>query len=467
MPDAVIDLVEERLARLNPITERLLMAVAAIGPSAPVALAARAAGISEQDAERAVVQALSERLVDEVAAARPTIAFPHALIREALTAGADGATGARLHISIAYALEEDPHTEPAELARHYGLAVAVAGTERVIAAYKAAALAAAERHDHEQAAAHLRSALALLSGAALSSRATLLLELGGQELLAADLPRAREAFRAAGDAARSSGDTGTLARAALGFAGGDIGFGWEMPSDDTSTVGLLREGLDALGDSEPRLALRMILRLAYALTYTDDDYVLAALARRAGELDQQLGDAESQVLAHFTKLIAACARGPDPLGVLNRLEEFLELSDMAEGWRPGGPALPHRPMVGLRPLHARAYRGVRACGRACCGDRTAPRQPPLHMGGRCQSRPSAVGPRRSCRRRVARPPSRSDCQAPAPRYPRRDRAHIAADDRMDLRRRDRNGPRGICSDGGSWTLGAGVGHCDVRSSGRR
>ena len=44
VPDAVTDLVEERLARLDPMTERLLVAVAAIGPSAPVALAARAAG---------------------------------------------------------------------------------------------------------------------------------------------------------------------------------------------------------------------------------------------------------------------------------------------------------------------------------------------------------------------------------------------------------------------------------------
>ena len=32
-----------------------------------------------------MAQALSERLVDEVIAVRPTIEFPHALIREALT----------------------------------------------------------------------------------------------------------------------------------------------------------------------------------------------------------------------------------------------------------------------------------------------------------------------------------------------------------------------------------------------
>jgi hypothetical protein len=333
VPDAVTDLVQERLARLDPVTERLLVAVAAIGPSAAVALAARAAGIGEVDAQRAVTQAVSERLVDNVAAAVPTIAFPHALIREALTGGVDDATRAQLHLAIAAALESDADAEPTELARHYGLAVAVAGPERAIAAYKDAALAASLGHDHEQAAEQLRSALALLSESDLPARGALLLELGEQELLAADLLRAREAFRGAGDAARSIGDAGMLARAALGFAGGDIGFGWEINNDDTATVLLLREGLDALGEDEPRLALRMISRLAYALGYTDDNDVMGALTQRAQQLHQRLGDVESRVLAGLTALIAVGARGPDPSGLASyaRLGEFIELCEVAQG----------------------------------------------------------------------------------------------------------------------------------------
>jgi class 3 adenylate cyclase len=330
LPDAVADLLEERLARLDPNTERLLVAAAAIGPSAIVSLAAGAAGISEEDAERAVAEALSERLVNKVAAKRPTIAFPHGLVREALTAGSDEATGAELHLAIAEALEEDPAAEPAELARHYGLAVAVAGPERAIAAYQAAAQAAAEGHDHEQAATQLRSALNLLAESDLAARAPLLLELGEQQLLAADLPLAREAFHAAGDAARTIGDTRTLAHAALGFAGGDINFGFEGGGDDPRTVVLLREGLDALGDAEPRLALRMVFRLCYALAYTEDEEALVALTRRAQELDRRLGDAESEVLARFTDLFAALIRSPDPLSVLVRGGEALELSEVAE-----------------------------------------------------------------------------------------------------------------------------------------
>jgi class 3 adenylate cyclase len=330
VPDAVTDLVEERLARLDPLTERLLVAVAAIGPSAPVASAARAAAIDAEEAERAVAQALSERLVDEVPATRRTVAFPHALIREALLAGVDDAARARLHLAIAQALEEDAEAEPAELARHHCLAAAVAGPARAIAACRTAAAAAAAAHDHEQAAVHLRGALALTAQDDLQERAALLLALGEQELLAVDLPRAREAYHAAAAAARATGDASTLALAALGAAGGDIGWGWEASPDEAFTEPLLREGLDALGDGDARLALRVVFRLSWALVYTDDDEVLPALARRAQRLAEQLGDVESEVLARFTSFVAACSRHADPLTVLDRAEPYLALRAKAE-----------------------------------------------------------------------------------------------------------------------------------------
>jgi class 3 adenylate cyclase len=330
VPEAVTDLVEERLGRLDTGTERLLAAVAAIGPAAPVGLAAKAAGLGPDEAERAVQEALSERLVDDVAAAEPTIAFPHALVREALIAGTGHAAAARLHLAIAKALEEHAGAEPGELARHYGLSVELAGPEPAIAAYRAAATVAAEAHDHEQAAAHIRSALSMLPEAVLAERVTALLELGEQELLCADLSRARRSFRAAVEAARATDDVVTLARAALGFAGGDIGFGWEVGTDDPASVELLREGLGALGDGEPRLALRMIFRLAYLLVFSDEDEEMAELARRAERLGRRLGDAEAEVLAGFTQMIVLFARSPDPLRFFDRFEDFFSFLDTAE-----------------------------------------------------------------------------------------------------------------------------------------
>ncbi len=330
VPEAVTDLVEERLGRLDADTERLLTAVAAIGPTAPVGLAARAVGLGPDEAERAVREALSERLVDDVAAAEPTIAFPHALVREALVAGMSDAAAARLHLAIAKVMEGDAGAEPAELARHYGLSVELAGPEPAIAAYRAAATVAAEAHDHEQAASHIQSALSLLPEAALAERAPALLELGEQELLCADLARARRSFRAAVEAARATGDVVTLARAALGFAGGDIGFGWEVGTDDPASAELLREGLEALGEGEPRLALRMTFRLTYLLVFSDEDEERAGLLRRAEQLGRRLGDPEAAILAESTRIIGLFSRSPDPLLVFDHFEALLPILGLAE-----------------------------------------------------------------------------------------------------------------------------------------
>jgi class 3 adenylate cyclase/tetratricopeptide (TPR) repeat protein len=333
VPDAVTGLVEERLAQIDPATEQLLTAVAAIGPSAPVDLAARAAGLDPETAERATGDALAERLVEDVASAEPTIAFTHALVREALIAGMADAARARLHLAVARALEEDPAAEPAELARHYGLAVDLVGAAPALAAHRAAATSAAEGHDHEAAAAHLRQILALLPAGDTAARAPVLLELGEQDLLSADLVRAREAFRGAAEAARETGDSVTLACAALGFAGGDIGFGWEVGGDDPASVALLREGLEALGDSEPLLALRMNFRLAYMLIFSDDDAMLESLARRAEELGRRIASAEARVLARYTVLVARFARRRDPFDfspLMSELGSMLELLPAAE-----------------------------------------------------------------------------------------------------------------------------------------
>lgn len=330
VPEAVTGLVEERLGRLDASTERLLGAVAAIGPAAPVALAAKAAGLDADEAERAAGQALSERLVEDVAAGEPTVAFTHALVREALIADTGEAARARLHLAISGALEEEADAEPAELARHYGLAVELAGAEPAIAAHRAAAAAAAEGHDHEGAASHLRQLLALLPEGEPAERAPTLLELGEQELLAADLVRARESFRGAVEASHETGDAPTLARAALGFAGGDVGFGWEMGTDEPESVALLREGIEGLGENEPRLALRMTFRLAYLMIYSDDGEGLAALSQRAGELERRLGDAEAQVLARFTALVARFARHPDSAGAAGVLADVRDAVDLLE-----------------------------------------------------------------------------------------------------------------------------------------
>ena len=349
VPDAVADLVEERLARLDAPTERLLVAAAAIGPSAPVALAAGAARLDDEEAARAVQAALSERLVHEVIAARTTIAFPHALVREALRARIGDADRARVHLAIRDALNREPDAEPAELARHTQLAVGLTGPGPAIAAHRRAAAAAAARHDHEQAASQLQAALALVAHDELAARAPLLLELGEQQLLAGDLLRARRAFGAACAAARTTGDPVAFAHGALGFAGGYIGFGWEAGLDDEATVPLLQEGLDALAEREPLLALRMTLRLVNALMLGPDHSRVERLVARAQALGARLGDDEALILTGLTELAGRFVRSPDPLALAPMSDVVLALREPAE--RCGRDELLFRVVIAESAIH--------------------------------------------------------------------------------------------------------------------
>jgi SCP-2 sterol transfer family len=295
-----------------------------------VALAARVAGMEPVGAAAAVAEAVAERLLDELPAVEPAVAFPHALIREALLAELHGTASARVHLAIAEALEQEAEPEPTEVARHRALAVAITGPEPAVRAHRHAASVAAVKHDHEQAAVQLRGALALVAAEDRATRSAILLELGDQELFAARLPRAREAFRAAVDSARAGGDVDTLARAALGFAGGDIGFGWELPGDDPLTVVLLREAIAAIGVSAPRLGLQMISRLCFALAYSEADAELASLVAHANELSHRLATAEGEVLAGLARMTAVFARSPERLGWIERSDGFLELVGAAE-----------------------------------------------------------------------------------------------------------------------------------------
>lgn len=329
-PEAVADLVEERLGRLSAEAESLLTAAAAIGPTASVALAATVAGIDPEASARALAEGLDEHLVYEPVAAEPAIGFPHALVREALLARGGEAATARVHLAIARALELEGDAEPAELARHFGLAGELAAVDTRIVAHRAAAAAAAAAHDHEQAVEHLQRLLALLPESDSALRGEALVELGEQELLGADLIRARGSFLGAVEAARATIDASLLARAALGFAGGDIGFGWEVGSDDPATAELLREALEVLGDDNPRLSLRIAFRLVYQLVISDSYEEIAALAERAGVLGSSLGDPEALVLARLAAAVALFARSPDPLHVLDVLDEVDELVALAE-----------------------------------------------------------------------------------------------------------------------------------------
>ena len=124
---------------------------------------------------------------------------------------------------------------------------------------------------------------------------------------------------------------------------------------------LLREGLDALDDSEPRLALRMIFRLAYRADLHRGRTSPAALVERAQELDRRLGDTESRFLARCSG-VGVLRPGTRPVGGSDRFEECLELNELAE--RCGREDLLFRAIQMSVIYYALGRSGVRAGDRA-------------------------------------------------------------------------------------------------------
>jgi ATP/maltotriose-dependent transcriptional regulator MalT len=100
--------------------------------------------------------------------------------------------------------------------------------------------------------------------------------------------------------------------------------------DDPTTLTLLREGLEALGESDPRLTLRINFRLAYLSVYSDDEEDLRAMAARAEEIGGRLGDAEARLLATFTVMATRFARYPDPPRVLDLMRESVQIVELGE-----------------------------------------------------------------------------------------------------------------------------------------
>jgi DNA-binding SARP family transcriptional activator/tetratricopeptide (TPR) repeat protein len=265
IPQSLRGAIIRRLDRLPPAVAELLTIAAVGGRDFRLETLCLVSGRGEDEVIADLEIAARSRLIAEVPGAVDVWSFSDALVRETVYADISASRRARLHRAIADVLvaRVDPAPHLAEIARHFAAAGSPSDLARASTYARQAGDVAMRQLAFETAAAEYESALSCLDARALpddAARCGLLFSIAEARARGGD-GRAAAAYVSVVEAARR-GDPGygaeCLARAAIGLA--DIGE-WSG-SVDHAAIGLLEEGLDALGDADTPLRAHLLGRLA-------------------------------------------------------------------------------------------------------------------------------------------------------------------------------------------------------------
>ena len=347
VPESVRHAVGVRLVRLSDAANELLAVAAILGLEQDASALQATAGLEPDVEDAALDEVLRAGLLRPAATPR-RFEFAHALVREAVLHELNVLRRQRLHRRAADALAglgESRHVE--EIATHlFEAADARRAAEMLVRAGRRAL----DRLAYEDAAERFARALDALALAdadadAEAEAGPVLLARGDALLRAGEPAAAREAFSAAMQLARRSGDAGLLGEAALGFAG----LGIVIVGLDADAIARLEEALDAARD--PGLRSRLQARLAVELYYAPDRTRSEALSAEAvatarGAQDQRAltsalnarhvalwrPDRVEERLATAAEMIAAAREAGERHAELQarnwRVTDLFELGDM-------------------------------------------------------------------------------------------------------------------------------------------
>ncbi|HEX5346328.1 MAG TPA: AAA family ATPase [Pseudonocardiaceae bacterium] len=279
IPSGVTDVVRRRLSLLAGATQQCLIVGSVIGRRFDLAVVARATGLAEPEALVALEQATLARLVAEEPVGR--FRFVHDVVRQAVYDQLGPSRRARLHRWVGEAIEAVMPDAVGELARHFCVAHDPAVANKAVDYALRAAAAATAQLGFEEAARHCEAALELAD----DRRGELALALGEARAKGGD-PCAQQAFLAATDAARASGDTDLLARAVLGLT---FTWGWTGVVDK-DRIALLERALAAIGAGDDALRAQLLARLAGELYFGPELARRDALSAEAVAVARRLGD---------------------------------------------------------------------------------------------------------------------------------------------------------------------------------
>ena len=323
LPESVRQLIEQRVARLGDEVRRVLSIAAVVGSRFDLRVLERVSGRPLDELLEALERATGARLVEESPDMVGRFVFAHALIRDTLYRGLGAARRARLHQLIGEALEAPaagaPEPPLADLAYHFANA-AHADPSKAVRYSLLAADHALRQLAYEQAALNYERALAALRlqpEVDARERAELLVALGNARSRAGERVRAREAFLAAAEIARELDDGALLGRAALGLGGEWL----RLAKVDEVLLELGEDALGRIGDSDPKLRVRLQARVAAELLYSPgQEQRREELSAAAVEQARRLGDPATLAAALNARHIAIWVANPaERLALANEL----------------------------------------------------------------------------------------------------------------------------------------------------
>ena len=328
VPNAVHDVVQDRLAAVADDDRSVLQLAALLGPVIDLGLLVEVAGQLGLEAERSFEWAYDEGLLVDAQDMPGCHRFSHEIVRDVVVDDVPATRRTMLHRHIAHTMEErySPATEgqAEELSHHLSFSPAREDRVRSAAYATAAAQQAESRRALEKAASLFRRSAELLAGTGEElGRCDALLSAGRAAKKAGD-PSARQTLIEAAHLADGLGDGVRMARAALACSRGMFSL---LGSVDVDLVDALERALVLLDDADSPLRASVLAVLGAELTYSQDRArhreacdLAVAMARRVGD---------PVCLARVLTLYASTQWRPDR--VAERLELAAELERMTAG----------------------------------------------------------------------------------------------------------------------------------------
>ncbi|MFN8188598.1 MAG: AAA family ATPase [Gaiellales bacterium] len=288
-PESVREIVSQRLSRLSAVATDLLELAAVAGPEFEVAALRRATGLDNAVLGEALAEASRSGMIEELDRRELSYRFAHELVRRALYDRLTALRRAELHLRVALALEQA--TQPGEgrvlagLAYHFAAAAPLGDLRKAVDYNVLAARQARGSLAFDDAAKRLSIALELgIDGPTEQVEARL--ELGAAHHAGGKALDALATFRAAFEEARTLADPERLALAAIGYEEAC----WRPGISDAGAAELVAEAVEALGESESPLRVRLLAGLARALDFQGEHARADSVRQVAIEMARRIGD---------------------------------------------------------------------------------------------------------------------------------------------------------------------------------